>query len=470
MSGAEGAGDRQRGLSAVLGNKSHVFVLIDAVGDVRWASPSFRPVLGHDPEAVAGRNVVELLHPDDVGFYLGALEAFLAPDVASQLSDEDAGLSADIRVRHADGRWRTLEVVSTIFLDEDEVESVLLVGHDVSERRGLDSSLPAMAGDATRADAVEAVLRYVDHHLLDTASALWIPEDDGATWITASSPPALQVDQSLWRRLVAEGSSIVVEDLQRTDQLDADLVARAVALGFCSVWAFSVPSVDLARQVDGRAPDVGGTPAACLVVWSRRHREPFITHRYALQSVDTYLSLALQRREHDLELRRAAHVDPLTGVLSRAGLEHVVAEEERQRSPRTVLLIDLDGFKDVNDRLGHQAGDEALALLAGRIAAQVRDGDLVGRLGGDEFVVGLRDGGPADAAEVAERLVAAISLPFVVAGEQAAVTASIGIALHDPGSDLDQVLARADRAMYEAKREPGGRWVLDETVGAGPQP
>ncbi|KQS59958.1 diguanylate cyclase [Geodermatophilus sp. Leaf369] len=151
---------------------------------------------------------------------------------------------------------------------------------------------------------------------------------------------------------------------------------------------------------------------------------------------------------------RARH-DDLTALPNRAALRDLVDAELRQpdRPPVTVLLLDVDDFKDVNDCLGHDAGDDLLRQIAGRLVARTRPQDSVGRLGGDEFVVLCRDCDPAGGVALAERFRALFDEPFQVAGRTARVTVGIGVASGSgPAADL---VGDADLAVFAAKR--GGR-------------
>jgi diguanylate cyclase (GGDEF)-like protein len=129
-----------------------------------------------------------------------------------------------------------------------------------------------------------------------------------------------------------------------------------------------------------------------------------------------------------------------------------------------VTYCDLDGFKSVNDRFGHEEGDRVLELAAGRLAGAVRGGDLVARLGGDEFAVliqGPRAG--SRAATVAARIVSALQSPLVADGTVLAVSASLGVSCTNGRAEVPATLLRsADQAMYQAKRAGGNRFVVAE--------
>jgi diguanylate cyclase (GGDEF)-like protein len=175
------------------------------------------------------------------------------------------------------------------------------------------------------------------------------------------------------------------------------------------------------------------------------------------QAANQALNAEIARRA-DLERRLEYLVehDPLTGLFNRRRFEQALAEElsraSRYQSGGAVLLIDLDHFKNVNDTLGHQAGDQLLHSIGGVIRTCVRESDVVARLGGDEFGVLLRHVDPPQAALVADGILRAARQRQVALGKQlVSVTASVGVAMLTDAT-ASQVLAAADFAMYEAKR------------------
>ncbi len=170
-----------------------------------------------------------------------------------------------------------------------------------------------------------------------------------------------------------------------------------------------------------------------------------------------------RRRREDELFSRAVH-DPLTGLPNRVLLVdrtiQALARARRQGTRVSILYLDVDGFKEVNDRWGHGTGDVVLRLLAQRLAAAVRPSDTVARLGGDEFVV-LCDGLPSPAAtsEIPTRLLEAVAAPIEQGGRTVELTASVGIASSVGGRSRPRTLIEAaDRAMYRAKRAGGGRY------------
>jgi len=159
------------------------------------------------------------------------------------------------------------------------------------------------------------------------------------------------------------------------------------------------------------------------------------------------------------ELERLAHYDPLTDLANRfllgVQLQHALERAARHNDKLVVMEIDLDGFKSVNDTLGHPAGDQLLRIVAQRLKSTLRSEDIVARLGGDEFAVvveACREA--AEASRVAEKLIAVIAEPMQIDGTTASVTSSIGLAVYPTdGSDTTALLRAADTALYVGKRE-----------------
>ncbi len=168
------------------------------------------------------------------------------------------------------------------------------------------------------------------------------------------------------------------------------------------------------------------------------------------------LTLAIEQDRHAMWLAKKAFHDDLTGLANRAllrdRLEHALRRSQRSSSTVTLLLLDLDGFKLINDSRGHAAGDRLLADVAERIRAQVRGGDTPARIGGDEFAVLVEDSNSETATALAERILDTLREPFTSAEGNLFVRASVGIADNsEPSVDADELLVRADLAMYAAK-------------------
>ncbi|MBN1173622.1 MAG: EAL domain-containing protein [Micromonosporaceae bacterium] len=188
--------------------------------------------------------------------------------------------------------------------------------------------------------------------------------------------------------------------------------------------------------------------------------------RALLTAFAQQVSLALADARTMKAMREAFH-DPLTGLANRAllleAMEQAIGASHPEAGDITIIYIDLDGFKAVNDSSGHQAGDELLRLVAIRISRCLRSGDMAARVGGDEFVILLEGADQAMGVEVAERIISAIREPFYVADREVFVAASAGVAQRRPPcADAADLLSTGDIAMYQAKQRGRGRVVVFE--------
>ncbi|WP_432572642.1 diguanylate cyclase domain-containing protein [Kineococcus sp. SYSU DK005] len=186
--------------------------------------------------------------------------------------------------------------------------------------------------------------------------------------------------------------------------------------------------------------------------------------RAALESLGSLGAAALLRVRLTEEAARHALLDHLTGLANRRAFTARLEAALGCGEPLGVLFVDLDGFKAVNDTLGHAAGDELLVHVGERLRRLAGPGALPARLGGDEFAVLVPDTAPGFVEDVCDLVVAALEDPFVLAAGPASVAASVGATTSGPGDDADAMLSRADAAMYEAKRSGGSRAVVTHAV------
>jgi diguanylate cyclase (GGDEF)-like protein len=194
-----------------------------------------------------------------------------------------------------------------------------------------------------------------------------------------------------------------------------------------------------------------------------RARSTTTADQQALEAMVAVSSDAFARLRLTEDMTHLARHDLLTNLPNRGLLldrvEHAL-EMSRRRSTRIALLfVDLDGFKPVNDRFGHAAGDAVLVDVAERLSDCVRQSDTVARLGGDEFALLLEDVNPAEVSTACERILAALSRGAQVAGHHLSLSASIGVAFGDSSETAESMLRNADLAMYEAKSRGKNQYV-----------
>jgi diguanylate cyclase (GGDEF)-like protein len=218
--------------------------------------------------------------------------------------------------------------------------------------------------------------------------------------------------------------------------------AMPLAAGLQACWSTPI------KAKDGRV-------IATFAFYFREQRAPSRWHQHIVDACVHLGALAIERKEARAQIARLAFHDMLTGLPNRAQLRYLVdqAIEDCSGKQLALLFLDLDHFKDVNDTLGHSAGDALLVEFAKRLRACIQPSDLLGRLSGDEFVLVLPDCDPARASLVASHLTEAMASPLWIDNRQVPISASIGISIYpDNAADIDTLIQQADAAMYKAKQ------------------
>ena len=212
--------------------------------------------------------------------------------------------------------------------------------------------------------------------------------------------------------------------------------------------------------------DARGLALGTMAVLDTEPRAFTEAQAHALQDMASLVMGAMEGRRRALQLAHMAMTDHLTGLSTRAqfdrALEAELAHAMRTGEPFTVLCMDLDGFKEVNDGFGHAAGDEVLCEVSRRLAQQVRVGDVLARFGGDEFGIVMRHGAKDSAQVLAKRIVKAVSAPITLSsGDVIGVGVSVGMAAYtDEVLSVKMLLAQADQALYQAKKQNAQRWKM----------
>ncbi|HTV10945.1 MAG TPA: sensor domain-containing diguanylate cyclase [Acidimicrobiales bacterium] len=395
-------------------------LLKDTNGVIRSVDARVSPMLGWGPEHLVGARSVEFYHPDDLRVALASWDQFLA--------DRE---SARARVRHrcADGTWLWVECEHAYSGPDD---------------RGHVQVLTQLTDISDEMAAYEALHRREElfRRLAESVPVGLVQLGDGGVIIYANT-----------RASEILGPDMSTEDFDSLTQVFPDAQRLALEAAFA----------DAVRTGAERRLEIafnyahGAEERHCATSIMRMSGEGEET--LVLICLEDVTEAAQMRKE----LENRATFDPLTRCFNRASTMNAVeAALARPGAGRTgAIFVDLDGFKPVNDRLGHAAGDRLLACVGERLASCVRRDDVAGRLGGDEFLLlclGLS--GPAELLAVAERARERLEEPVDLEGEVVSVRASIGACYPEDEVTADELVARADAAMYESKRQGNGLPVI----------
>lgn len=412
----------ERRFRALVENSSDLILVINDRDECIFASPAVGRLLGRDESYLDGPIPADLVHPLDADKFAALLRI-----VGGGLDDDPS----EVRFLHADGTYRWFELRARDLTDEPEIGGVVLTARDITDRHAAEARLARS----------EARFRALVQNSSDVVAVI-----DELAFFTYVSP-------AIGPMLGFASDELVGTNVMHL--LPSDEVTRAMKLvDSISPRPFDQLSLEMRlrdrdgvwRNVDITISDMRSDPAVQGIVLNVRD----VTVRRAL--------------EQDLE-HKTLH-DELTGLGNRAMFNSRLTRALGRTEPRldqvAVLFVDIDDFKEVNDSLGHDAGDQLLISVAERLRACLRVSDTAARLGGDDFAVLLEDTyGESEIFAVADRILEAVAQPFSIAGRQLSVTASIGVAIDPSRSSTGEVLLRsADVAMYLAKERGKGRYEI----------
>jgi len=410
-------------LFGVIDATSPIFALVGADGTVLHNSEQTRRLLGLQEGERIGEDVFALIEAAD---RQRAMEVFVRV-----CSTPGARERTTVRALDGDGRWRDLDLSVINLLDDPRIGAIAVTGSDVTDTR------------------LHQIARRLESRLLaGLPVAIGLTDESGILVYWNARAEELFGH----RRDAVIGRNVADLGLETPDEAVRSEIQRC--LEETGTW-----------EGDVAGPRADGTLVPLHVVMERIDDHEIDFHGTVYASYDN-----TERERLEAELEFQAFHDPLTLLPNRRlfveRLDAVLARHEAEGRLAAVTFIDLDDFKALNDRVGHSAGDQALQLIAERLESVLRPGDLVARIGGDEFVVGFADlHGPDEAVAIAERVLEAVRAPFRIGHHGLHLSATIGVAMSQPGVPADGLLRNADAAMYEAKG--GGKdtvWLFDDAL------
>ena len=422
-------------LRFIVQNSSEIVMVVDPDGTFRYASPAFGRILGYDPGEASGKNLFDLVHPDDVPRVLEGTKRVASRGVP------DGTDVVEYRFRHKDGSWKWMEGRVTDRQADPVVGGIVVNARDITERKGSEESLREAEQKYRTLVEQIPVVAYIDRADGSDTPLYTSPQIEGLIGYTPEEGSGVR----LWREhLHSEDRERVLaadERFERADEKRFGAEYRLIAKDGSVVWVLEDAVL---------VKDATGSPlywqGILYDITERKEAEKWLEHRTL----------------HDLL------TDLPNRLLLLDRLGHALARTEREgRGQVAVLFMDLDRFKVINDSLGHEAGDRLLVAVAERLKGYMRPEDTLARFSGDEFVVLVEDvESPEQAIRVAERIhTDVLESSFVLEGREIYVGTSVGIALGNARTkSAEDLLRNADMAMYRAKREGSGYSMFDPAL------
>ena len=453
--------EREGRYRAMFENAAVGITRVDLNGVLVDINQKFCDMLGYTRDEMIGKAIKDITHPEDYG-----QGAQFRGQVTHGEMKEAIGEKRFVR---KDGTtiWarRTMSIVRD---NAGSPQYVISVVEDITEHKqaelqqALEHTVTRLLSEADRSSGIMSKIIQTIGEAFGCAYGAYWSEDEheqvmacAETWSVPSAEimefaalnrqfrHPLQLPGGLFMRVRHSGEPIWINDV--TQDASFRRASHAAKAGLHGAFAFPIRS--------------GNDTLGVMEFFSRTSRPPSEMLLQSTRSIGRQIGLFIARKQAEERIRHLAHYDELTGLANRnmfsECLNHALAQARRNDKPLAILFIDLDRFKNINDTLGHEAGDRVLKEVAERLLGCLRASDTVGRLGGDEFVVLLEElPQPLHVAAVAQKILAAVAKPYMLEAQEFHLTASIGISTYPADSDnMQSLLKNADIAMYRAKEQ-----------------
>ncbi|MFM8535320.1 MAG: diguanylate cyclase domain-containing protein [Acidimicrobiia bacterium] len=412
---------------AIVAGANELITVFDRSGMIVFASEASRRLMGYEPSDLVGRHVLEFAHPDDSDRAAQTLRIAAAYGTTPG--------TTHFRLRAADGSFQPMEMTSATVAHGAE-SWLMTISRPAGTRFALDAVLRGLLEDRQLHELVRNVCDMFAWRAVGTHIAVaW--QDARGNWDWCGTPGCPSELAGLsWN-----------DDLAWAEALRAE---RDVVADGHSAMSPSMRDIALrhGRAAYWISPVTGAVYPTLISVWTAPGAFPPTFHSEGMALARRFMHLIVSWADQRDRLDRAARVDELTGLPNRRSFFDALSVSAQG----AILYCDLDGFKSVNDKHGHGAGDEVLRQVGRRLRETVRAGDTVARIGGDEFAIICPASTADDAAGLAARIRAVVEPPIDVGGAVVQVGISTGISHTTDRLDATAVAA-ADRDLYAAKAE-----------------
>jgi diguanylate cyclase (GGDEF)-like protein/PAS domain S-box-containing protein len=433
-------------------------VTIDEDSVIVFANRACGKIFGYDVAELIGRDLTMLMPERLRSVHSQSLKRYLA--YGEKHMD---WRNAELRGLRRDGHEILLEVSFGEFRENDKHFFTGIL-RDVTERKRADALrtgearvLEMIATGAPLKDTLTELMRWIESQAPGMLCSVLLLDETGQHLYNGAAPSlpegyiklvegmAIGAQVGSCGTAAYRGEPVIVPDIQ-VDPLWTEYREVAAQYDLRACWSMPVFS----RQ---------GRVLGTFAMYYREVRAPGESERYLLDIATHLAGIAIERDRAEERVRHMAQHDALTGLpnrlLLRDRVNQSISQAARNRRQVAVMFIDLDQFKDINDSLGHQVGDQLLRSVARRLQRCLRQGDTVARLGGDEFVVSLNElNDTNEAMMVAGKILQTLRRTFVVDRHELHVTGSVGISLYPTnGEDAESLMRAADAAMYHAKEK-----------------